>query len=328
MTEGIVQIALVLWLGFASLIAAIVAIGHRLGGGRLDGLAPDLRAGVLRGLLVAPIAGGALLTFLCFAPKLIGIVVDSLDHCATHGDEHLHFCFRHAPETVFGGWFWAGMSVLVAMTAVLLLRRSGELRASWQDARALERAALPHATRDVWVLPSDEPVAFSVGFGARRTLVSTGLVRSLSASALDVVLAHESAHRARRDGAWNVLVHLAGWAHLPATARSLHRDLATACEQACDDRAAEAIGDRFAVATALLAVARMRTATPRASTALLAFGAGQLESRVRALVDDVPRRRLPRGGEALMIALSITLAVLVADPLHHTLETLFHVLIG
>ena len=328
MTPGLLQIGLLLWASFAMLTAASIALATPSLRPALRNLAPGLRANVLRALLVAPVVGGASATFLCFLPKMVGLVAPQLDHCVAHGDHHVHFCPNHPPDALFGAAFWIVAGSLALVVGATLVRRASRLRRARIEANALMRTADRDGARDVWVLPTGDPVALSVGFGDRRTLVSTGLLDRLDDAALDVILAHEDAHRVRRDGLWRAVTGLLSWTHWPAVARRLEAELEVACEQACDERAAQVVGDRLSVAATILAVARLRTHDGAAHPALLAFGASQLDDRVRALVEDDRRIGLRPGVAPLLVSATVLSALLLADPLHHVFETLLHVIAG
>ena len=140
-----------------------------------------------------------------------------------------------------------------------------------------------------------------LGYVRPTLFVSRGLLAAEHRPHLAAVLAHERAH-VRRADALRSLIATAGLAfHLPWIARALHDRLARAQEMAADFDAARAVGDRSQVAQALVHFARAQLQAPRGA---LAFGASDVELRVRGLLDDRPLREWP-SGRALLLAFAV-----------------------
>lgn len=332
MTWGLLQLGWLAWVFFTVLFAIVLALvvpRLREPIARLD---PATRVVVLRALLVAPLVGGGLAAALCFVPKLFGAVRPALDHCMEHGDAHVHFCLRHPPEALGGIGVWVacaiGAMAVVGFGARRLLRLRGAVRAS----KALIETAEFDAQRGVWVVRAELPVALSIGGVEPRTVLSTGLLRAMPARLVDVVVAHEEAHALRHDGWWTMALSLASWGHLPFTVRGLEADLQLACEQACDEHAGAALGDRVRVAEALVAMARLRCDQVERMPLAFAFGASgttETTARVEALLAPPAAHALPdRRTLGMLVAASAILAVVLADPLHHWTETLLHFVLG
>jgi len=325
---GLIQVGLALWWASLLLTSTAIAVLYPAIRPSLAAVVPAQRAFGLRVLGVAPLVVATLFTVACFAPKLVGSFVPHLDHCAAHDDHHIHLCPNHPPEVVFGSWSWWVIALAVLAAATMAGRYAWRVFGSWRTTRTLLRVAARDERRGVWVVPAPEPFAWSLGLGDRRTIVSTALQDCLDDRALDVVLEHEAAHRDRRDGWWRVVVGLASWTHLPAVARRLHADLELAGEQACDERAARRAGDPLEVAGVILRVARLRAGCSAPGPALLAVDAGPVDARVHALLREDPYVRCGRR-LLLVVAGGLALsATLLADPLHHAVETVLHVLVG
>jgi beta-lactamase regulating signal transducer with metallopeptidase domain len=173
------------------------------------------------------------------------------------------------------------------------------------------------------VLETSQPLCVAAGLLRPRILVSRGLLDSLSTEERAVVLTHERAHVRRRDALFAGLVRMLAALHLPVVARWLVGELDVAAEQACDEEAGELVGDRIAVASAILTVERAlqsASAAPLAPIAV-AFGRCAVERRVEALLCEPERPRSLRpilawlGGAAIVVLAS-------AAELHHVTESL------
>jgi len=110
--------------------------------------------------------------------------------------------------------------------------------------------------------------------------------------------------------------------------RLLLEDYSLLCEEQCDVRAAESVGNPAVVARALLAVTRLDTAWDEPLPALACrFGPGRTTRRVMALLEPkwVPaetRWALGFGGSLLGVLL---LTGFSASTLHHAMESVLSV---
>lgn len=279
---------------------------------RLPGLAPAPRADLhlLLGLLPATVGGlGALALAL---PSLLAGLGLAEDHCLDHGHGP-HLCAVHGE---------ALSPALVGLGVIALARGMWGLGAlivaRLRAARALDRLAAlsrPHGP-GVRLVPTDLPLCHTVGALRPRVLLSD----RLDPAVLPVALAHEAAHVARWDTLQLLLLDLGALAlPLPLSA-AVRAGFVRAADEVCDDAAARVFGP-LAVAEALLRVAR-GPALPGA----LALCTGDLEHRVRRLLDG---GGAPGQSRALPAALAIgcallLLATLGADALHHAVEHLLH----
>lgn len=318
---------LALWLGVAALLAAgLVAAATAIAWPRLRSslmqVAPARRARVLTAMCLAPLAAGAALVLVCLLPSLYAALWPALDHCTHHADEHLHLCLAHPPAAALG--LTGALVGALALTVVLLRGAPGLvrlLRAHGILARLRETSAAgPGDVRSV-----DTDAAFSFAGGALRPTIylSRGLQARLSAPELAAVLAHERAHVRRRDVLRRHVARLGALLHGPGTARALLSDLEVACEQACDEEAAAALGDRVQVAQAIVAVARLSPRPPPALAATAAgFTAEALTQRVTALL----AAPTPEPAASRWHLLAAAALVLLAPALHHATETVLSLL--
>ena len=275
-----------------------------------------------------PAARARVWTSAALAPALVGIGVVSgalvprewlgeANHCLDHVHVHLcALCGAPSPNLV-------ATTLLVVVLAWL----------AWGLSRGVRRAAA--GLRTVGAMPARDDGELCVIDDARLVAFTAGLLRPRvyvsSAVAGEpgrwrAVLAHERAHAARRDPLVRLVARLATGLHLPAVAERVLAELEEAQELAADEDAADAVGDRTAVAAAL--VEWVKRARREDAEGALAFEGASLERRVRLLLDP-PRYVRARlvGSLASNLALA-ALVALVATPLHHTLEHLLELFAG
>jgi hypothetical protein len=113
--------------------------------------------------------------------------------------------------------------------------------------------------------------------------------------------------------------------HLPATRRLLLADLALACEQAADDEAAAAVGDRLRVAEAIVTVERVLGSSQSGLAAAMGMDGASTVARVEGLLRE-PQASGPILLRGLLWGLAAVAAVLLASDLHHLTETLLEAL--
>ncbi len=172
-----------------------------------------------------------------------------------------------------------------------------------------------------WVLPTDAPEAFVLGLLQPRLFVSQGLLR-LPDATVAAVMAHERAHMRRFDPLRHLIALLACTFHLPGISKRLRQRAQQSQELAADAMAARSMGDSICIADALVNCARfhVRYAAPH-----LAFGGGDLEERVRALLSTHRTIDQPLPWMVCAAALAaLVLAVRCAEPAHHFVEALTH----
>jgi Zn-dependent protease with chaperone function len=169
------------------------------------------------------------------------------------------------------------------------------------------------------VLPVEEPQAYVLGILKPRVYVSRGLLEQTHEGDLAPVLAHEHAHAARRDPLRRLIASAGLVLHLPGIAHLLNRLLTRTQEMAADADAARTVGDRVRVAEALVRFARLQGPVRAAA---MEFGSGDLEARVRELLD--PHQR--RGPSAVALvgcsAALCLLALFAAHGLHYLAQAL------
>lgn len=323
----------VAWMGLiaASLFATMIALGVHTGypwmRRSLDPVPAQLRVRLIFALVAAPVAFGVGLSLLAVLPGLAAPLIPALDHCPHHADHHFHLCLVHGPTSIALG----RAALVLALIALPVIIASGSAVAKLLRGRrllsALRRSARPTAA-DYHEISSEAPFAVTAGLWRPQIYVTSGLLHLLDNTSKSAVLAHEAAHVRRRDPLMKLLAELLSAFHLPKTRQALLADLSLACEQACDGEAAVSVGDRTAVADALVKLGRLVSdGSPTGTAAVARFGEGSITARVHALLEaPKPLPWLPSA--RLTVAVGLVLAAILSAPLHHATETVLGTLFG
>jgi beta-lactamase regulating signal transducer with metallopeptidase domain len=281
----------------ASLKAALICLvaGAAAASCRTAAVRHDLRLAGLAGCALLPIAAAAMSLLAAgrgTAPVHEAIVALTPSLPAAAPPRAIELVDRIWSGDGGGEAFGMAATVLVILWLAGFLAEALRNLAAWRAADALARRARPCAfaggAAGLDVRVSDSLLAPAL-FGIRApTVLLPAEAAGWPRARLDAVLAHESAHVRRRDGAAELLVQLACAVHwfnplVRAAATPLRRDR----ELACDDLVLGAGFDPRAYASALVAVARR--ARPMRASPLLAMSAmPELERRVRRLLDARP----------------------------------------
>jgi Zn-dependent protease with chaperone function len=238
--------------------------------------------------------------------------------------------FRDGPALLVAGRWWevrplgvpllgAWVAAFAALGAFLflmdlwpLVRARGRPRPLGtvpDAASAAALAELPELARRLGVgvppivfLDREAPVLFCTGVRRPAIVVSRGVVALLDREELRAALAHELAHLARRDpsASWGVMAGRAAMFFNPAF-QVLSRALARDAEWLADELAAEACGDRLALASGLIKLHRATAgAAPVRRTLPFAAALAAPLARVRSLDVEVRCRRLLDGPPAVL----------------------------
>ena len=311
-----------------ALVAAIWTVSLALGASalllsRMARRDPALeRAAASIALVAPPILGAA---------AVVAILVHSFaaagsdgDHCGGHA-HHLHLCVVHGAAWAANAW---AVAALAAASALMLARVVFLVASFVRGSRAigdLRRVAVE--TDGVFLVPSDRLFVFTAGIWRGATFASSAAWRALGPDERAAALAHERAHQESRDLLRRSGLALLAIAAAPLIGRRMLSVWDSATERLRDRDAATAVGDETSVASALVALARASSACPAWSAPLAP--ADELSLRVESVLDERgPRVRA--GARVVMaagiiLAAAIPVAFVVADPLHHLLETVLGV---
>ncbi|MGD3112596.1 M48 family metalloprotease [Streptomyces sp. YGL11-2] len=187
--------------------------------------------------------------------------------------------------------------VCAAALVVASWRRVRVMVEAWRECRDLPVAG------DLTVLDDPAPAAFALPGVPGRVVVSSGMLKALTADERRALLAHERAHLHHRHHLFLLALQLA--AAVNPLLRPLAKAGAFALERWADEEASAAVADRPLVARA---VARAALAAKRAPAAAMAATGGPVPQRVKALL--APPTPLRRG---LAVALTALIVVCCAS---------------
>jgi Zn-dependent protease with chaperone function len=197
--------------------------------------------------------------------------------------------------------------IAVLSLARTLTKSGGQLLASWSIARRTPQALV--------VLPDEELFAYAVPGWPGRIVASTGVFRVLDGTGRRALLAHEQAHLDQHHDL-HIFVGSVTAAANPLL-RRVPAAIRLACERAADERSAEAVGSRRAVAVAIIRVASPVTS----GLSLLGAGGTEVPARVRALLADRGfHGRLPLAVLSAMMVLSAIAAMWMYRGLDHIFD--------
>jgi Zn-dependent protease with chaperone function len=308
----------------SALVGAALIAGRR----RLARLEPSAQSRIALTAAIAPAFLGAV-----FASGAIYDIVLSgtADFCLHHHDSSEPSLILLLSVAIL-----AGRLLTYGIQTIVVVLRAVRLGC------ALPGAA-PKAFMGCLVLPVEEPQAYVLGFLKPRVYVSQGLLERTNEDDLASVLAHERAHAARRDPLRRLIASLGLVLHLPGIAHLLDRLLTRTQEMAADADAAIVVGDRIRVAESLVRFARLQASSSGCDcrwrkvaealarftrlqgpvrAAVMEFGSGDLEARVRELLDPHQRRGLSPVALLGCSAALCLLALFAAHGLHYLAQAL------
>lgn len=322
--------ALFVLAGLAYLLLASVALSVILPLAKpaLAKWSPASRHRALMVLAALPLLTALVLLLAASAPAFVSVFVPELDHCTLHEDAHPHLCFVHMPKVSLHAWALGMLLVLGLLAAWRLALGVRRWSRATEALRTLAQTSCTDAALGVRVIETRDPVCLTTGLLRPSILLSRGLLNTLTEEERGIVLLHERAHIARRDLFSQALAQAFACLHLKPARDWILRELALAAEQASDEAAAQQVGDRLAVASALLRVERLAQGQDAARFGMaLAFGGkghGSLTRRVESLLQAPVAQRslMPHALVALLCAATL---LALGGQLHHLTESLLSI---
>jgi Zn-dependent protease with chaperone function len=170
------------------------------------------------------------------------------------------------------------------------------------------------------LVDDDVPHAYALAGRPGRIVVSSGLLRSLSADERRAVLSHENAHMRHRHDVHLRVLRIAS--AMNPLLRSCESAARLAVERWADEETASAVGDRTLVARALVRAALAGAARARPPDGSLAHTAGDVSHRVAALLEAPPRPRwwIAAAMSALLLA-TVVAPIYAADSFDNLLNS-------
>lgn len=312
-------IAVLSGIGIALAASVVIGIFGPFAIRPLRRVSPGVRSLILILTALAPLMAGLLgAKMIAWSPHALPFDLVS-HHC--HAD--IPACASHARAENSALLIALGAGSLGTLIVWLALSIFDLVSQSNRSVRLL-RSASDGAQGSAERLKTDAVVAVSAGLIQPRVFIGETFAKALGPKSLDVVLAHEKAHGARRDALVRLVTSVLSVGQLPHMRQPLLSELELAQEQLCDREAARQFGP-ISTAETLLKVERLKQAMGTESHALCAaFGQSDIEARTRALI--APDYRLTRRAVLAFATLATIglLALLIgAEPVHHEVESLF-----
>ena len=288
----------------AMLVSASIGVALQLGQRTIERFTPAAQARLLLTTALAPAFAAAVF--------FLGGLTDWL----LHGPAD--FCLARVHSGHASALLVVCGLVVMSRVAIGGLRLVAEVWGSRRTIQSCRRSSTTqHAGR---VLPLAEPQAFVLGIFRPEIYLSEGLLSTVHSESFEPVLAHEEAHVRRRDPLWRLIASIGRIVHLPGVAELVGSLHARAQEMAADAEAACRVGDRFAVAEALVRFARLRRME---SPSAFEFASSNVGARVREVLESHSRFKGPSA--ALLLASGVGLFVVAmagGHQLHHLSEIL------
>lgn len=273
---------------------------------------------------LSPAAAAPLLTLLALATSLATGIVLCLAAFSAFAQQPVIAAFGGWSRATLGpagqlpaGWGLLAAGVAAGLLVAALVFVSRAARDLVHASRACRRLG---TDRHGLVITRDErPTAYALPARTGAIVISTGMLRLLSAGERRALLAHEDAHLRYHHASYVLLARLAAAAN--PLLRPLARNVRLAVELWADEAAADEVGDRRVVARALARASLAASAQDRGPGVALAIAETDVCVRVRALIDRP--RRLCLWAVAVALTLTVassTTAVTLTWAMHQRIE--------
>jgi beta-lactamase regulating signal transducer with metallopeptidase domain len=207
----------------------------------------------------------------------------------------------------------AALGLTVFIRSIIDLRNLLETRRFRPTGRLFDRLAVAMGLRRPVRLSTSPAIAVPFATGIRQPeICCPERVGDLDAEHKKGLFAHELAHLARRDPAWQLLYRL-GEAILfvQPLNRLIRRRLEEIAEHLTDERAVACTGDRLGLARSLVVVAHWGVSNPPGLPAI-GFAAGsRLDRRLRHLLSGTVEQHLPARWTAPLLTAALAVGVLL-----------------
>ncbi len=224
-----------------------------------------------------------------------------------------------------------GLAAIVALTAVLRsvldLKRLLRSRCFQPAGHLVERLAAAMGLRQHVKVSTSKAIAVPFATGIRQPeICCPERVNELAREHQTGLFAHEIAHLARRDPAWQLLYRLGEALFvLQPLNRLVRRRLEEIAEHLTDERAAACTGDRLGLARCLVVVAHWRSAAPIGLPATTFAAGPRLDRRVRRLLSGAGNHQVSGRwaipiGAALLVGAVAILPMVGTSPAHAELS--------
>jgi len=302
--------------------------------------APRQEAAAIERALFHPTLLAMMMALAIMLPLVIRTLGGLFSHGHAHGADVLHQ-FAAFPEALSNRWLWLSislLSVIVLWAWLPPLRAWLRVRLRLRRLRSVGGAQEPRDSElseltgdyhgEVLLVPG--AWAGLAGLIKPVLLLGRDLTTSLNRVELRGVIAHEEAHRRRRDPLKRFLLLLLGRL-IPLLGPRLLKRWQGLTELLCDGHAGQTTGEPLLVASALLKTHRLQDDS-WTSRVLVGFpGVGRIEDRINALLalelSPSANHTVPPKASILPVLLMIAAALALAYPAHCLLEFLFSLIL-
>lgn len=272
-------------------------------------------------LFVATPWAVSIICVLIFAPSILPVAnplwLDRLAH------------WHHSSVFYLDSWHGASLLLFILGAAYVLTKKSVNAVRHLNTMNTLtqvSQGATQHwrVGRDIVVLESQIPSAFTAGLSHAKCYVTTGLIEQVSETELDIIIAHERAHIRHKDTQKKLMFALLASLYPRPLARRLNQLFSLTSELLADARVSRSYCN-FDIAETLVSAARIqRCFVGNANLTLVNHFIGDdVECRVRALVDPQKLHPFPWNYCLLIMVLTTILSSIGVNSLHHLIEAFF-----
>lgn len=266
-------------------------------------LHPATASSLLLSWITLPAFSALISSLLLFAPVLSLMMTDTECSAGRCGIAASAAHLVQLPTLIIGFW-------LLVSSATIFWRY-------WLPSHRLSRQLSYTCTADnqYFLLPSDTPAAFTLGWLKPRIYLTSGLLEQCDSEDIACILNHEQAHQRRRDNLNQLLARMFTSVLPQRLVQRQLDDYNLLCEQACDQDATR-FQPADQIAGTLLKVARLQSR--RLPSGATTFVGGHVEERIMAVLKQ--QHAKPRSILSLAL-IGITLLLVSIPPL------LFHWLV-
>ncbi|SCA56702.1 membrane hypothetical protein [Candidatus Terasakiella magnetica] len=280
---------------------------------------PASRLIFIRGYIFMPLVGGVLLAAMATVPSVFHDTGLPIDHCHNEfgcfGGEQNHFPTSVELMVLF---------VLVSCFIMPLTKTVFHKRRSDALVRSILANSTPCANHKAQIIETSDVFAFSVGYFKPITVVTRGLLKTLNAKQIDIVLAHEQAHTRHKDNLMKQISRVVACLHMPWSRKALLEHHSLCFELRADQETQDKNRSNVDVAQTILDVHKAsRTFTNNDLNLVVSFLGNAVEQRVETLLGDDTQQQLSKQSITTFLAFVLMFAVLTAVPYHNFLERLF-----
>jgi Zn-dependent protease with chaperone function len=233
---------------------------------------PDRLAGLYTSALIIPPVAAAWLVIAALLPEwLLSAATFSADHGLPFHDLHLlgELTASLEPALAYmtltfvlaaaGFSIWSSWGMRARLGSLIASLELNADHPSIEQISVVRECASRHGL-DVGLVTASYPFVFVWGFGRSKLVLSTALLRTLTAEELRGVMEHEAAHHHRRDNIVKLLLSLSACSSLIfPLSRLILKWRALEVEMICDDVAVAQTGTSLEIADALIKLRRQKT---------------------------------------------------------------------